>query len=264
MDRNLRGDGRSVEFLNLEMMNSIDRSDFRDRRPFPWANPQQFVTADGWRELIANLPDPAKFDVFKGKVRKHGQLSSDRLVLDWQEGLALPDPWRIFLEELRSETYARFVGELFGHKHFGFRFHWHYTPGGSTVPPHCDSKGKLGSHIFYLNTEDDWQWEWGGETLILDDGGRIPTESSPGFEDFDQFWAADTRDNRSLIFGRRGNSWHGVRTLSCPEGAMRKVFIIVYEDTRLIRRVRKNATRMFRGKPLVPLRDPDVWHPNLS
>ncbi len=253
-----------MQFLNLELMNSIDRSGFRERKPYPWANPQHFVTGDGWRELIADLPDAAGFDEFKGKMRKYGQVSRDRLVLEWQEHVSLPEPWRIFLEELRSEAYFRFVAELLGHSDFGFRFHWHYRPAGSAVPPHCDSKAKLGSQIFYLNTEDDWQQEWGGETLILDDSGRFPTESSPDFEDFDQSWAADTRDNRSLIFGRQGNSWHGVRTLTCPEGAFRKVFIVVFEDTRMIRRIRKNATRLFKGKPLAPWRDPFVFYPNFA
>ena len=49
------------------------------------------------------------FDQFQGKIRKYGQKSSDRLVLEWKEGLALPEPWRVFMEELRSETYCRFV-----------------------------------------------------------------------------------------------------------------------------------------------------------
>jgi hypothetical protein len=51
------------------------------------------------------------------------------------------------------------------------------------VSPHCDSPKKLGSHIFYLNTKEDWDPSWGGETLILDDGGRLPTLRA-GFDRF--------------------------------------------------------------------------------
>jgi hypothetical protein len=36
--------------------------------------------------------------------------------------------------------------------------------------------------------------------------------------------------NRSLFFGRNGNSWHGVRPITAPEGKLRQVFIVVFED----------------------------------
>ena len=38
------------------------------------------------------------------------------------------------------------------------------------------------------------------------------------------FWAVG---NDSLLFKRGEHSWHGVRELRCPEGRMRKVFIVV-------------------------------------
>jgi hypothetical protein len=33
--------------------------------------------------------------------------------------------------------------------------------------------------------------------------------------------------NRSPLFARKEHSWHGVREIRCPEGHMRKVFIVV-------------------------------------
>ncbi len=33
--------------------------------------------------------------------------------------------------------------------------------------------------------------------------------------------------NRSLLFARKDNSWHGVREIRCPEGHMRKVLVVV-------------------------------------
>ena len=80
--------------------------------------------------------------------------------------------------------------------------------------------------------------------FIADFYGEIPA-------DFDAAWAAETMDNRSLIFGRRGNSWHGVRAIECPEGALRKVFIVVFEDYRRSRMLVKRVTRLLKGKPLV-------------
>jgi hypothetical protein len=37
-------------------------------------------------------------------------------------------------------------------------------------------------------------------------------------------------NNRSLIFGRKDNFWHGVRDIHCPDGAFRKAFIVVFQD----------------------------------
>jgi hypothetical protein len=118
------------------------------------------------------------------------------------------------------------------------RFHWHWATTGNSVSPHCDRKRKLGSHIFYLNTEDDWDPAWGGETIVLDDGGRFTRNSAPEFEDFDHAIHANALGNRSFIFTRLGNSWHGVEEIRCPEGAYRKVFIAVINRPRLARRVR--------------------------
>jgi hypothetical protein len=95
------------------------------------------------------------------------------------------------------------------------------------VSPHCDARHKIGSHIFYFNTEEDWDPSWGGETLILDDGGRFDRRSAPRFDEFDRVITAPALGNCSLLFARRANSWHGVREIRCPEGAYRKVFIVV-------------------------------------
>jgi hypothetical protein len=53
--------------------------------------------------------------------------------------------------------------------------HWHYTPAGKSVSPHCDSFNKIGSQIFYFSTPEDWDRSWGGETVILDDKGHDET-----------------------------------------------------------------------------------------
>ena len=63
--------------------------------------------------------------------------------------------------------------------------------------------------------------------VILDDKGRFSAQSSPAWEDFDTALPAKTAGNRSLIFMQTGNSWHGVRPIQCPEGELRKVFIVV-------------------------------------
>ena len=240
-----------AQFLNPAILESIDPEAFQNMQPFPWVNPQYFIRQERYGELLETMPPIDQFRAFFGKQRKHGQASHDRYVLDYERGMELSPQWSDFVEELCGDVYRRFVCQLLDVSHVRFRFHWHFTPNGGEVSPHCDSKGKIGSQIFYLNTEKDWQWDWGGETVILDDKGRIDADNAPAFEDFDAEYPAETRDNRSLIFGRRGNSWHGVRRINCPENYYRKVFIVVFEEHRPARMLAKQARRLVTGKQLV-------------
>jgi len=240
-----------MSYLNTAVLDAIDPVEFQTRLPYPWINPQYFILPERYRELLATMPDLAQFRAFFGKQRKHGQTSHDRYILDYERGMELAAPWRDFVEELCSDVYRDFICSLLQVKHVRFRFHWHFTPSGGEVSPHCDSRGKIGSQIFYLNTEDDWQWDWGGETVILDDGGRLSPDNAPAFEDFDAAYPAQTADNRSILFGRRGNSWHGVRRIDCPENYYRKVFIVVFEEYRPLRMAVKRAKRLVTGKQLV-------------
>ncbi|MEM8659452.1 MAG: 2OG-Fe(II) oxygenase [Pseudomonadota bacterium] len=241
----------SSTVLNTELMAGMDSAAFRTRQPFPWANPQYFIRQEHYPELLATLPDISEFRAFFGKQRKHGQASHDRYVLDFEEGMSLSNSWSALVDELRGEAYRDFVCELLNVSHVRFRFHWHFTPHGGEVSPHCDSKGKIGSQIFYLNTDEDWDTGWGGETVILDDGGRISADSAPSFNDFVAEYPAETQDNRCLIFGRKGNSWHGVRRIDCPEDRFRKVFIVVFEEHRPVRMAAKKLRRLVTGKELV-------------
>lgn len=240
-----------MSYLDRHTLDSIDAAAFRSAEPFPWVNPAGFLAADAFLELANNMPELGGFTAFFAKERKHGQANHDRYVLDYRDGLAIPRVWQGLVDELRGRSYRRFIASLLGHTHFRLRFHWHYTPSACSVSPHCDSKTKLGSQIFYMNTWQNWDPAWGGETVILDDHGRLDADSSPGFDAFNRQFPAQTMDNRSLIFGRRGNSWHGVREINCPEGELRKVFIVVFEDYRALRMLGKRAQRLLKGKPLV-------------
>jgi hypothetical protein len=240
----------ATRYLNRDALAAIKPGDFQSSEPYPWVNPQGFLTDQGYRELLDTMPDIARFRAFFGKQRKHGQASHDRYVLDYEDGMSLARPWQDFIDELKSDVYRRFICGLLGVSTVRFRFHWHYTPDGGEVSPHCDSKGKIGSQIFYMNTAEDWQPGWGGETIVLDDGGRISPDNNPAFEDFIAAYPAETIDNHSLLFGRRGNSWHGVKRIHCPEGAYRKVFIVVFEEHRPLKMAGKRVKRLLSGKPL--------------
>ena len=237
-----------MKYIDIDTLNSIDPQAFRATYPFPWLNPEGFLTAAGFKELTENMPDIALFESRFGYTRKNNQTGHSRYSLEYEPGLAIAPCWEAFIAELMSPQYRQLISNLMATKHFRLRMHWHYTPSGCDVSPHCDSKIKLGSQIFYMNTRDSWDPAWGGQTVILDDKGRFATNSNPGFEDFDQEWVAQTMDNRSIIFGRKGNSWHGVRAINAPEDALRKVFILVYEDAHPLKLLRKRLKRLLTGK----------------
>jgi hypothetical protein len=234
-------------YLNWDRLAELDAERFRETTPYPWINPSGLITDDGYQELVDTLPEVSTFERYFGVKRSHGQTSHDRFVLNYQAGMELPPAWKRFTDEIMSPDYAAFLRRLFDREFVDFSLHWHYTPTGCSVSPHCDAEHKLGSHIFYLNTDKDWEENWGGETLILDDGGTFSRRSSPGFSDFKSSATSEALGNRSLLFQRRGNSWHGVRPIECPEGLYRKVFIVAINSRKrgLVRRMVDRA----RGKP---------------
>jgi len=95
------------------------------------------------------------------------------------------------------------------------------------VSPHTDARRKIGSHIFYFNTPEDWDASWGGQTLVLDDGGRMRAHSEPKAGKFREVAASQILGNQSFIFKRTEHSWHAVNPIKCPPDRMRKVFIVV-------------------------------------
>jgi len=227
-----------MRYIDEAVMDRLDGAAFQAQKPYPWVNPSGLLTADGYGRLVDTLPAPGMFDKRFGEKRKHGQQSHDRLTLDYRPDLALAESWRTFIDEINGPTYQRFIERMFGRRALRFVLHWHYTPNGCSVSPHCDSRRKLGSHIFYFNTAKDWRVEWGGETLILDDKGRFKADSAPRFEDFDRVLPATAMGNYSMLFMRRKQSWHGVKEIRCPPDALRKVFIVVIEDWGLPARVK--------------------------
>jgi hypothetical protein len=230
--------GEALTFLDVARIEAIDGTVFQKMRPFPFLEIEGLLTPAGYRKLLRSLPDPSLFTPVFGRKRRYGQHSHDRFVLQYHPLRSIPAFWRDFIAELSSGSYRHFVARLLKREDFILHFHWHYTPGGCSVSPHCDAEWKLGSHIFYLNTASDWNPAWGGGTIAL--GGRtdLDPSSAPDFDDFPIQIASSPIGNRSLIFSRNENSWHGVRPLNCPTGALRKVFIVEFRKAGSINCVR--------------------------
>ncbi|HXG18409.1 MAG TPA: 2OG-Fe(II) oxygenase [Methylomirabilota bacterium] len=236
-----------MRYLNVARLNALDPEAFQSQKPYPWLNPEGLLTEEGYARLRETLPDVSLFTPLFGKQRKYGQQPHDRFTLEYHEGLDVAQPWKEFISELHGKDYHHFLRRMIGVRSFELLFHWHYTPNGCSVSPHCDAKRKLGSHIFYFNTPQDWDAAWGGETVILDDGGRFDYQSAPSFADFAHAIASEALGNRSLLFARKDHSWHGVREIRCPQDALRKVFIVVINRYTPLDRLRRAFGKTARG-----------------
>lgn len=228
-----------MTYLNFSALNQLSPRTFQETKPYPWMNPSGLLTDWGYERLVETLPDLSLFEKRFGVKRAHGQHSHDRYTLEYRKELPLSPHWTQFLDELQGEAYSGFLKRLLGIKSLDLHFHWHYTPNGCSVSPHCDAKHKLGSHIFYFNTQENWDPAWGGETVILNDHGHFSRKSAPRFEDFPESLASTAIGNYSLLFQRLDKSWHGVRPVQCPEGYMRKVFIVVINRFSLVDRLQR-------------------------
>lgn len=218
-----------LRYLDTERLDALDAAYFQHRRPYPWINPERLLTDTGYAALLDTLPDTPLFEEAFGVARKHGQQSHDRYALEYRPGLPLDAAWHEFVAELNGPVYTAFLQRMLGVRRVSLSCHWHYTPDGCSVSPHCDARRKLGSHIFYFNTEKDWDPSWGGETLILDSDHPPKPESAPRLEDFERITPSVAIGNRSLLFARTDHSWHAVRAIHCPPQALRRVFILVIE-----------------------------------
>jgi len=225
--------------LNADALAAVTTDEFRKADPYPWLNPKSVITDDAFEVLRTNMPRVDQMKASFGRKRAHGQTPHDRYSLEYQPGLDVHPAWHQLVGEFEGPIYQGWLARLFNTRRFRLTYHWHFAPRGASVSPHCDAKRKIGSHIFYFNSPEEWSADWGGETVILDDGGRFSRSSAPDFDDFDRSWPADAVGNRSLLFQRQGNSWHGVRELLCPEDRLRKVFIIVVNADTLGGRLRR-------------------------
>jgi len=199
---------------------------FQQRQPYPWVNIQGTLTQEGLESLRKTLPEVDAFERQVGVKRAYGQGPHDRYILHYRPGVDLQDPWKEFVAELHGETYQSFLRRMLGPQEFILTLEWYYAWQGCSVSPHCDARRKLATHIFYFNTEADWDVNWGGQILILDDEKRFKPHSAPSFDELKVAASLVPQGNGSLLFERTDHSWHGVRPLQCPPNSLRKLFLI--------------------------------------
>ncbi len=220
--------GSRMTYVDTDRLTAIgaEAPAFLERQPYPWLGMQGVIREDGFRRLCAELPALELFEQQFGHARGHGQQGHDRYALQYNPRLdsSLSPAWREFIAELQGDEYAAFLRRMYGlspHERIVLSMHWHFAPNGASVSPHTDARRKIGSHIFYFNTEQDWDPAWGGQTVVLDDGGDRAAHSSPDFDDMPQVAMSTILGNQSFMFKRTEHSWHAVRPITCPPGALR-------------------------------------------
>ncbi|MFT4613480.1 MAG: Rps23 Pro-64 3,4-dihydroxylase Tpa1-like proline 4-hydroxylase [Bacteroidia bacterium] len=211
-----------MNHIDFEKLRALTREEFLAAKPYH--SNAGMLTDQGFQDLLENMPALELFEQKFGYKRRAGQAPHDRYSLDYAPGMDVAKPWQEFLAELRSDSYRGEVERLLGARKAEFRFHWHYTPNGADVSPHCDARREHGSHLFYFNSEEDWGPAWGGAMPELDDGGTLDYNSAPDYKDFDEIKECDAIGNCSSLMLRTDHSWHAVRPIECPEDRLRRVF----------------------------------------
>jgi hypothetical protein len=230
----------SSEFFDEAVLQSLTLDEFRSTAPFPWHHFTGALTPDAFRNLLEDYPPRDLFQWREGLSGQYYSRPHDRWFLEYRPdepsraGRAqkgdLPAVWQRFIDELERDdsSYRRHMLHWLGiDRDLELRLTWHLGVNGSEVSPHIDTDKKLGTHIFYFNTTDDWDPSWGGNLLVLDAGDR----GGQG-RDFDEFRLEaeiDLLGNRSFLFKNDHSAWHGVRPLQCPDGSYRRLFNVVYE-----------------------------------
>ena len=227
-----------MRYLDIEKLRSVGSDAFLAVKPYPYFNSAGVITDAGFQDLLANMPPLTMFEQKFGYERRAGQAPHDRYSLEYQRGMQVPKPWQEFIGELCSDAYRNEIERLLGAKKAEFRFHWHYTPSGADVSPHCDARREHGSHLFYFNSSEDWDPAWGGATLVLDDSGRLDYNSAPALEEFDNIIECESFGNYSALLKRTDHAWHAVRPIDCPEERLRRVFIVVVNPDSLFWKLR--------------------------
>lgn len=227
-------------FLNYELMDLFDKSLFTDNKPFPHYCFGGLQRQDAFEMLVENFPQIGILKEEKNSPRKYSQRSHDRFYACCQNthvtGLLaqfalqineLPKIWQDYINSMYSDKiYKEFISDLFRTDKFVMRFDWHMTPRENDVSPHIDSVGKVGTHIFYYMTDANWNNNWGGETLVLDD--KKTKKMNPEVSDFGAIRKSEILNNKSFLFQNTTNAWHAVDKITCPENIYRRMSSIIF------------------------------------
>jgi hypothetical protein len=238
-----RDEGRDPIFAGRALSPSLTEVlEFQQRSPFPWRQYVSFIRPAFYETLHEEFPGISWFEKHenlpRGPQRPHNRyyLAFENSIYHQADapppqGITtysdLSPAWQGFIDALRSQSFIEFVALMFGSAPARLRFAWHRAYSGCEVSPHTDSSKRLGTFVFYFNTRRDWDYRYGGETLLL--GGLKGARRAPDFFHFETTIAVPVIDIQCLVFRKTEDSWHGVKPLRCPKDYQRKTFHVMAE-----------------------------------
>jgi hypothetical protein len=235
----------SETFFDESCLGAFSKAHFGAQGPYPWKALDGLLTKDRFDLLLREFPSLELFEFHHGLDRNYGQRPHDRYYLAYEKSLyhsrsvkkekgvvrkdtELSTAWISFVQALKTDPgYRAFIREALGTDEYEMRFAWHIGVTASEVSPHLDSETKLGTHIFYFNTPDDWNESWGGAFLVLSE--LKAQRMDPDFTDFEGELPVSVLGNKSVIFKNTPRAWHGVRKLTCPPEKHRRLFNVIFE-----------------------------------
>ncbi len=238
-----------MRYINFDVLNAIDAKKYQGNKPFPFIDFPNALFEDAYIQLVQTAPDISLFEKMYGIERSNGQKFHDKFYLEYTDTTPLSSHWKAFIAELHSDAYLRFIENMFNMRRGSYELmiSWHYMKQGTCITPHCDTRKKIGSQLFYLNTTDTWKEEWGGQTLALDDEGKRDPYTGPALSEFDKVFTTKSVDNNSFIFTRTEHSWHAVDVIQCPPEEIRKMFsIVANRKPTLLTRIKSRIKRLLK------------------
>lgn len=229
----------SSEFFDEAVLDLLDLASFRSQEPYPWHTFDGVLAPGAFDALLTEFPRRELFEWRSGRAGQYYARPHDRWYLEYRPNEAtkpgsvarsgLPPTWQAFIDELDGNAhYSERMREWLGLGEYELRLTWHLGVTGSEVSPHVDADQKVGTHIFYFNTTDDWDPSWGGNLLVLE--GEPPEQGvDRQFTEFREHTQIELIGNRSFVFRNGPDAWHGVRPLECPAGRYRRLFNVVFE-----------------------------------
>lgn len=237
-----------MKIINNKLLRDFDFKE-SENKPFPFHNFKGLINEKYFDKLLKEFPDIKYFKKEYGLKRDYGQASHNKYILHLEDKKELSNTWKEFIKELESKEVRSFIKTFLG-TNYRPGFVWTISFKGSEISPHADSYEKLGSLLFYFNTDkdNDWDSKWGGDLLLLESSNEEFNEnSSPKIKDFDKITKISNMNNSSVIFKKNERSWHGTYAISSPSDKPRRALIITFCKRSLLRDFYKSVLRKLRN-----------------
>ena len=199
--------------------------------PYPHFYIEDIFPDDFYRELQANLPDPADMAPISQVRPVKGYKERFVMELRGPQLEKLPESKRSFWADL----YQWLVGNRFGElvtSRFGQLIHQRFQNANVklydealliqditnySLGPHTDTPRKVMSFLFYL-PKDDSQRHLGTSIYVPKEPGfRCPGTAHHPHEKFERMWTAPFMPNSLFAFFKTDVSFHGVEPVKDPD-----------------------------------------------